>query len=78
MGDLYNTMTLEQKINYLQPSPKSDDEPTQLFKSELTGTETNMKSTALTFAVALAVRQVAGHATFQALWVDGTDFISAL
>lgn len=36
-----------------------------------------MKSTFAAAALtALAARQVAGHAMFQQLWVDGTDYIS--
>lgn len=35
-----------------------------------------MRSTfAAALAATLAAKQVAGHATFQQLWVDGTDYI---
>jgi hypothetical protein len=35
-----------------------------------------MKSTFITALAALAAQEVASHATFQQLWVDGTDYIS--
>jgi lytic cellulose monooxygenase (C1-hydroxylating) len=35
-----------------------------------------MKSTFVAALTALAAREVAGHALFQQLWVDGTDYIS--
>lgn len=35
-----------------------------------------MKSTFAAALAALAAQKVAGHATFQQLWVDGTDYIS--
>jgi hypothetical protein len=34
-----------------------------------------MKSTFLAALTAIAAREVASHATFQQLWVDGTDYI---
>jgi hypothetical protein len=37
-----------------------------------------MKSTFAATLVALAANEVAGHALFQQLWVDGTDYISPL
>lgn len=37
-----------------------------------------MKSAILFSAAALAVLQVAGHATFQELWVNGVDEICIL
>lgn len=38
-----------------------------------------MKSTFAAAAItALAARQVVGHAMFQQLWVEGTDYISLL
>jgi hypothetical protein len=36
-----------------------------------------MRSTIAAAVAALATREVAGHAIFQQLWVDGTDYISA-
>lgn len=36
-----------------------------------------MKSTFSSLLAALAVAGVSGHATFQQLWVDGQDYISA-
>jgi hypothetical protein len=35
-----------------------------------------MRSTIAAALAALAAQEVAGHAIFQQLWVDGTDYIS--
>jgi hypothetical protein len=35
-----------------------------------------MKSVILSLVTALAVQRVAGHATFQDLWVNGVDMMS--
>ncbi len=37
-----------------------------------------MKSTFFSVLAALAAREVAGHAIFQQLWVDGVDMISRI
>ncbi len=37
-----------------------------------------MRSAFAAALTALAAQEVAGHAIFQELWVDGTDYISAL
>jgi hypothetical protein len=37
-----------------------------------------MKSVFISLLATLAAQQVAGHATFQALWVDGADKICCL